>query len=87
MNCRPGCGACCIALSISTPIPGAPAGKPAGLRCGQLSEDLRCALFDDPRRPACCAGLKPSEEMCGNTREEALTYLDWLEAATQPAAA
>ena len=31
MNCRPHCGACCIALSISSPIPGMPAGKPAGV--------------------------------------------------------
>ena len=31
MDCRAGCGACCIALSISSPIPGMPAGKPAGI--------------------------------------------------------
>ena len=30
MNCREGCGACCIAPSISSPIPGMPHGKPAG---------------------------------------------------------
>lgn len=84
MNCRPGCGACCIALSISTPIPGMPAGKPAGVRCVQLTDDLRCAIFTDPKRPGCCAGLQPSEEMCGNTQAEALAYLDWLEQATRP---
>jgi Fe-S-cluster containining protein len=32
MNCRLGCGACCIAPSISSPIPGMPQGKPAGVR-------------------------------------------------------
>lgn len=84
MNCRPGCGACCIALSISTPIPGMEQGKPAGVRCVQLTADLRCALFDDPRRPACCRGLRPSVEMCGNTPAEALAYLDWLELETKP---
>lgn len=26
-ECRPGCGACCIAPSISSPIPGMPEGK------------------------------------------------------------
>ncbi len=41
--CRAGCGACCIALSISSPIPGLPAGKPAGVRCPQLTADNRCA--------------------------------------------
>ena len=31
MDCRPGCGACCIAPSINTPLPGMPHGKPAEL--------------------------------------------------------
>jgi len=84
MGCRPGCGACCIALSISTPIPDMPLGKPAGVRCVQLTDDLRCAIFTDPQRPSCCAGLKPSLEMCGNQPSEALAYLDWLEEATRP---
>ena len=38
MDCRPGCAACCIAPSISSPIPGMPHGKPAGVRCAQLDE-------------------------------------------------
>lgn len=84
MNCRPGCGACCIALSISTPLPGMPEGKPAGVPCAQLTTDLRCAIFGHPERPACCAGLRPSDEMCGSRREEALAYLSWLEEATRP---
>ncbi|HVK38365.1 MAG TPA: YkgJ family cysteine cluster protein, partial [Candidatus Kapabacteria bacterium] len=37
MTCRDGCGACCIAPSITSPIPGMPDGKPAGVRCVQLS--------------------------------------------------
>jgi Fe-S-cluster containining protein len=28
LACRPGCGACCIAPSIASPIPGMPQGKP-----------------------------------------------------------
>lgn len=89
MNCRSGCGACCIAPSISTPIPGmgvdgAAAAKPAGVRCVQLGEDLRCALFGDPRRPAVCASLRPTTEMCGASREFALHHLSTLEALTRP---
>lgn len=83
-SCRPGCGACCIALSISSPIPGMPKGKPAGERCIHLSEDNLCEIHNDPRRPAACANLKPSLEMCGSTREEAIEYLTKLEEATKP---
>ena len=32
MDCRRNCGACCIAPSITSPIPGMPQGKPAGVR-------------------------------------------------------
>lgn len=84
MECRAGCGACCIAPSISSPIPGMPQGKPAGVRCVQLDEANRCRLFGDPRRPAVCTGLQPSGEMCGETREQALVYLERLERVTEP---
>lgn len=84
MNCRAGCGACCIAPSITTPIPGMPHGKPAGVRCAQLTGDLRCALFGRPERPAVCAALGPEPAMCGASREQALAWLAALEAATEP---
>ena len=48
MECRPNCGACCIAPSISSPIPGMPHGKPAGIPCVQLLPDMRCAIFGQP---------------------------------------
>ena len=83
-TCRSGCGACCIAPSITRPIPGMPQGKPAGVRCVQLTDDNRCAIFGQPERPAFCAGLKPSEEMCGHTQEHALHWLSRLEAQTRP---
>jgi hypothetical protein len=82
MNCRPACGACCIAPSISSPIPGMPGGKPAGVRCVQLTADNRCALFGDPRRPAVCSSLRARADMCGETREFALSYLVRLEELT-----
>ena len=84
MNCRPGCAACCIAPSISSPIPGMPNGKPAGVRCIQLDDALRCMLFGDPRRPAVCASLQPQPAMCGDSREHAMRWLDVLEAASAP---
>ncbi|WP_133500173.1 YkgJ family cysteine cluster protein [Cognatilysobacter terrigena] len=82
--CRAGCAACCIAPSISSPIPGMPHGKPAGVACVQLDEQLRCRLFDDPRRPAVCASLRPSPSMCGVDRDDALRMLVHLERATAP---
>ncbi|HEY5971250.1 MAG TPA: YkgJ family cysteine cluster protein [Pseudoxanthomonas sp.] len=82
--CRPHCGACCIAPSITSPIPGMPHGKPAGVACVQLDERLRCKLFGKPERPAFCVSLRPSMEMCGSSRDEAFAYLAGLEAATRP---
>ncbi|MBT9596132.1 MAG: YkgJ family cysteine cluster protein [Vitreoscilla sp.] len=82
--CRPHCGACCIAPSISSAIPGMPGGKPAGVRCVQLDDDDRCRLFGDPRRPAVCGTLTPSAEMCGSRREAAMAWLEHLELATTP---
>ncbi len=84
MDCRPHCAACCIAPSISSPIPGMPDGKPAGMRCIQLDEDDRCRLFGKPERPAVCLSLMPSVEMCGETREQAMRWLGHLETQTQP---
>ena len=84
MECRTGCAACCIAPSIATPMPGHPQGKPAGVPCANLMADLRCALWQRPERPACCSGLQPSVEMCGDSREQALRWLGVLEEATRP---
>ena len=61
-----------------------PHGKPAGVRCVQLTDDNRCLLFGKPERPEVCSRLRPNEEMCGSTREEALVYLSFLEQATRP---
>ncbi len=86
MNCRPHCAACCIAPSISSPIPGMPFGKPAGVRCIQLDEDDRCRLFGLPERPSVCCSLQPGADMCGDSREHALRWLGWLEERTAPTA-
>ncbi|HYF04126.1 MAG TPA: YkgJ family cysteine cluster protein [Patescibacteria group bacterium] len=84
MNCRPHCGACCIAPSISSPIPGMPNGKPAGVRCVQLDVENRCLIFKSVERPSVCAGLRPNEEMCGTSGEEAISFLTQLEIMTAP---
>jgi len=83
LECRVGCGACCTAPSISSPIPGMPAGKPAGVRCVQLTPDNRCKLFGRPERPAVCASLRPSPTMCGGSAREAYRSLIRLERMTR----
>jgi uncharacterized protein len=82
LSCRSGCGACCIAPSISSTIPGMPNGKAAGVRCVQLNEMNQCMIFGKPERPAVCQSLQASMEMCGDLREHALHYLSRLEQLT-----
>ena len=45
------CGTCCVAPDIST------LGKPPGVRCRHLGDDLRCRIYDE--RPAVCRGYRP----------------------------
>lgn len=80
--CRVGCGACCIAPSISSAIPGMPNGKPAGVRCVQLSSNNECRLFGNPDRPKVCLQFNPSTEICGTNFEQALQILTDLELNT-----
>ncbi|MEZ4830770.1 MAG: YkgJ family cysteine cluster protein [Caldilineaceae bacterium] len=68
MECRIGCGACCIAPSISSPIPGMPNGKPAGVRCIQLTDDNRCKLFGLPERPVVCAAASTARDVRRQSR-------------------
>lgn len=84
MQCRPGCGACCIAISIHQPFFGMPGGKPAGVPCVHLDHAMRCALFDDARRPALCDAFAAEREFCGDTREQALWRLARLEVMSMP---
>jgi uncharacterized protein len=84
LECRAGCGACCIAPSISSPIPGMPDGKPAGVRCVQLDDGNQCKIFGQPERPRVCVSLQPAETMCGDSRERAMRWLGWMEEQTRP---
>ncbi|MBS1174126.1 MAG: proteinase inhibitor [Burkholderiaceae bacterium] len=89
MSCRAGCGACCIAPSISSTIPDMPDGKPEGVPCVQLDAQMRCKIFGEATRPAVCGSLRASAQMCGmnedvvQTREFALHYLNELELLTK----
>jgi hypothetical protein len=64
-----------------------PLGKPAGVRCVQLGDDLRCLIFGQPERPAVCGQLQPQAEMCGaqdDGGQHARLYLARLEKLTAP---
>ena len=76
------CGACCIALSISSPIPGMKGGKIAGARCINLNKNNRCSVY--LKRPPVCAAYSPSNWLCGDSFEAAMRNIAELERATEP---
>ena len=82
MKCRLGCGACCIAPSISSAIPGMPNGKPAGIRCINLSDDNLCLIFGAPDRPDVCSDFDATIDVCGKTNQQALILITELEQLT-----
>jgi hypothetical protein len=59
-------------------------GKPAGVRCVQLTAEGLCALFGLAERPAVCTSLRPSTEMCGSSQAHAIAWLSALERSTAP---
>ncbi len=75
------CGACCIAQSISSIIPGTGQGKSAGIRCIHLSAENRCLIYTD--RPLVCRDFAATRELCGSSFNEAMINLSWLENATK----
>lgn len=83
MECRR-CGACCIAISLSSSIPGMPEGKQHGTRCVDLTPENLCSLFDRPTRPAVCIEFRPMPDTCGNSFEEALKLMAEMESRTKP---
>ncbi|MFC1570086.1 YkgJ family cysteine cluster protein [bacterium] len=84
MLCRPGCAACCIVISITSPLPGMPNGKPAGIRCVNLSEDNLCRIHTKENYPEVCKNFIATLESCGKTNEEAIDNLTRLEKETKP---
>ncbi|WP_297478348.1 YkgJ family cysteine cluster protein [uncultured Photobacterium sp.] len=79
---KKGCGACCIAPSITSSIPGMPNGKPAGVRCIQLNDNNLCKLFGLPERPEVCHKFTNDDWICGSGPDLALKTLTELEALT-----
>lgn len=76
---------CCIATSITQPIPGMPQGKKAGEHCINLDPiTVRCQIWGTDQYPVFCQGFQPEEAFCGNSREEAEQILTFLEAETHP---
>jgi len=71
-------------ISIGSPIPGMPDGKPAGVACVQLDADLRCRLYGRPERPAVCSSLLRDDAWCGPDAETARARWAALEDATRP---
>ena len=76
------CGACCIAPSITTPMPNMPRGKPAGVRCANLDDRNLCTLYGRAERPAFCLGWQPSPDFCGESFDQAMNNLAVLERQT-----
>ena len=71
-----------MVISISSPIPGMPRGKPAGVKCVNLDENMLCRIYGTEFYPEVCRNFTASEEMCGNTRQDACAYLGNLEKLT-----
>ena len=82
MKCRVGCGACCIAPSITSSIPGMPAGKVAGVRCVQLDDALHCKIFGEVNRPKVCVAFEATVDVCGDNKEQAMVLIARLEVLT-----
>jgi hypothetical protein len=61
-----------------------PNGKAAGQYCVQLDENMRCKIFGHPDRPPVCGSLQPDTAMCGDSREQALRWLGYVEKVTAP---
>jgi uncharacterized protein len=56
-----------------------PDGKKAGVRCINLKDDYRCAIYNDPGYPKVCSGFRAEPEFCGSNQAEAMKILYSLE--------
>lgn len=83
MSCHM-CGVFCTEISISSPIPGMPGGKPAGLPCIHLNSNNLCNLFNSPTRPAVCSSFQYDIAICGKSANEARQLIRWYEKETSP---
>ncbi len=75
MDCRLGCGACCIFIDISSSIPNHPNGKAAGVRCKNMNNNNVCDIYNTDEYPKVCHNYKAEIEFCGNTFGESKKIL------------
>jgi len=61
-----------------------PSGKPAGVRCVNLSPENRCTIYGRSDYPSVCTNFEASYETCGNDNEFAMANLKTLEGLTAP---
>ncbi len=61
-----------------------PDGKPAGVRCVNLTDDNECRVWGTPDYPEVCRRFSAQSWHCGETRGEALLLLEALERETNP---
>jgi Fe-S-cluster containining protein len=59
-----------------------PHGKPADVRCVNLSTDDLCLIHEEAFYPEVCRNFKMTDETCGTTAQYALKYLAELEKLT-----
>lgn len=79
VKCRVGeCGACCIVPAIDDPYPGHPDGKPAGVRCANLTDDHLCSIWGDAAQPEVCRTFHPVKVLCGDSEPEAMWLLEFM---------
>ena len=79
MECRVGCGACCIALSISESFKNHPNGKKAGERCQNLDDNNSCSIWGTEDYPKTCQGFQAEKDWCGTNFQQALEILNKFE--------
>jgi hypothetical protein len=65
MECRPGCGACCIAPSSPHRFPACPRASRRG-RCVQLDAQMQCRLFGQLSGLPSAFRSRPKPTMCGS---------------------
>ena len=80
--CHNNCAACCSVISISSPLPSMPFGKPAGIRCVNLDDENLCKIYEATNYPIVCKNFKMNYETCGKSAEQAIYNLGMLERLT-----
>jgi hypothetical protein len=62
-----------------------PRGKAAGEVCANLDPTmLKCVIWGTKDYPDVCKNFTPSQESCGENRQEAMATLHYFEVETDP---